>query len=287
MRQLSRRRSSAHCGILPRRGFTCLGEDYIERVVCSGAPRGASTVAQLHPCGSSNCFRASLGLAIGKYVHNLLHSGLRQSCVCTANRFPRPCTAKCAIWRPCLYQGLALLHPLACSSLVDLASSAGLEYHGSFVWNQPTVPAHQQTCAHCCAPVRPFSVYYSRLSADFMCIVPPFTSSCAPSLLLHSFPHFPAHSHHAAAMHRHTPARLLRPASLSPLPPSLFVSLAALHAQILLHPLPACQPPPPTHISPPAPLAATRMRSSSRASWHSQRLGLSHCRECVNGGNQR
>ena len=94
MRQLSRRRSSAYCGILPRRGFTCLGEDYIERVVCSGAPRGASTVAQLRPCGSSNCFRASLGLAIGKYVHNLLHSGLRQSCVCTANRFPRPCTAQ-------------------------------------------------------------------------------------------------------------------------------------------------------------------------------------------------
>ena len=53
-------------------------------------PLGASTVAQLHPCGSSNCFRASVGLAIGKYVHNLLHSELRQSCVCTAIRIGRP-----------------------------------------------------------------------------------------------------------------------------------------------------------------------------------------------------
>lgn len=86
MRQLSRRRSSAYCGILPRRGFTCLGEDYIERVVCSGAPRGASTVAQLHPCGSSNCFRASLGLAIGKYVHNFLQCGLQQGYAFAANR---------------------------------------------------------------------------------------------------------------------------------------------------------------------------------------------------------
>ena len=62
MRQLSRRRSSAYCRILPRRGFTCLSEDYIERVVCSGAPiRGVnrSSTASVRIFKLLPCFRRS------------------------------------------------------------------------------------------------------------------------------------------------------------------------------------------------------------------------------------
>lgn len=75
-----------------------------------------------------NCIRADLqiafvlpvGLAIGKYVHNLLQSGLRfAQTVLLGQAFPALPRQK--------VQGLASLHPLACSSLADLASSLGLE----------------------------------------------------------------------------------------------------------------------------------------------------------------
>ena len=136
----------------------------------AGAPSGASTATQLHPCGSSNCFRASRRSS-HRQVRSQSSSVRPALC---ANRIARPglrrghlflsASPKSKASRPSIpWRAQVSRTWLLAQDLSDTGLLCGVPAYSAGLW---------QLCA-CLG--RPFSAFPSSLlstCADFMCIAP-------------------------------------------------------------------------------------------------------------------
>lgn len=129
----------------------------------AGAPSGASTATQLHPCGSSNCFRASRRSS-HRQVRSQSSSVRPALC---ANRIARP--GPFQRFRAKKSKASRLSIPWRAQVSRTWLLAQDLSDTGLLCGFQPTLRAFGCCALASGAPFRPFLLHYSRL-APISCV---------------------------------------------------------------------------------------------------------------------